>query len=254
MTPTAAADIDNSAFDRDGYLTVRRFLPDHDFQVVRENVDRFIRDVVPSMPDTDAFYQDKARPETLKQLGKMQIDPFFEALQADRRWFGVAEQLLGERPVPMGVEWFNKPPCTEHPTPPHQDNYYFKLAPPSVLTMWLALERIDDENGCIRYLPGSHRTGIRPHAATEVVGFSQGITDWGPDDEAREEAMRLEPNDLIIHHGNTVHRADPNRSSTRHRPALALVFHGISAQKDESARESYQQDLLKLQRSKGLDV
>jgi len=33
-------------------------------------------------------------------------------------------------------EWFNKPPATNHITPPHQDNYYFCLEPPNVVTIW----------------------------------------------------------------------------------------------------------------------
>jgi len=252
-TPTHSP-IDKLAFDRDGFLLVRQFLPNDGFQALRENVARFIRDVAPTMSDAEVFYQDKKRPETLKQIGKMQSDPFFKCLLEDRRWVDVAETLLGEAAVPMEVEWFNKPPNTDHPTPPHQDNYYFKLIPPNVLTMWLALETIDDENGCIRYLPGSHRADIRPHAPTNVLGFSQGITGWGPDDQAHEVAIHLQPNDLIIHHGNTVHRADPNRSPTRHRPASAVVFRGVSAQKDESAMASHQEDLRKQQRNKGLDV
>ena len=56
-------------------------------------------------------------------------------------------------------EWFNKPPGTDSPTPPHQDNYYFSLKPPNVLTIWLALDPVDDENGCLRYVAGSHRDG-----------------------------------------------------------------------------------------------
>ena len=81
-----------------------------------------------------------------------------------------------------------------------------------------------------------------------------GITDWGSADEAREVAMHLEPNALIIHHGNTVHRAAPNRSSTRHRPASALVLRGISTRKDEAASTSYDKELRKLQRAQGLRV
>ncbi len=247
-------DVDKDSYDRDGFTTVRKFLPPEVFDALRANVDRFIRDVVPTLNDAQVFYQDMARPETLKQINAMRIDPYFAAIREDPRWCDVAVTLLGEPAKAEDVEWFNKPPQTQHPTPPHQDNYYFKLEPPQVLTMWLALEPIDDENGCIRYLPGSHRKPIRPHALTEVVGFSQGITDWGPDDEAREVAMHLEPNDLIIHHGNTAHRADPNRSSTRHRPAFAMVFRGASARKNDQAAARLREEVLKQQRSKGLKV
>ena len=92
----------------------------------------------------------------------------------------------------MSVEWFNKPPGTDSPTPPHQDNYYFCLRPPSVLTIWLALDPVDEENGCLRYVAGSHRQGIRAHARSNILGFSQGISDYGDEDRAREVVVRLQ--------------------------------------------------------------
>jgi len=44
-------------------------------------LDRYIRDVVPTLPDGDAFYQDRSRPETLKQMLHMGCDPYFLSLR-----------------------------------------------------------------------------------------------------------------------------------------------------------------------------
>lgn len=131
-------------------------------------------------------------------------------------------------------------PNTEHPTPPHQDNYYFNLAPPNVLTMWLALDVVDDENGCLRYVPGSHLKGKRPHSLGKVLGFSQGINNFSQEDEDHEVKIHLQPGDLTIHHGWTIHRAFPNQSSTRPRRAFAMVFKGESCVRDETAFAEYQ--------------
>ena len=90
--------------------------------------------------------------------------------------------------------------------------------------MWLALDVVDEENGCVRYVRGSHRRGMRPHGRTGVLGFSQGITDYGqPEDLADEIAFPAQPGDLLVHHALTIHRADGNRSATRH-PTL-FGFH-----------------------------
>ena len=40
----------------------------------------------------------------------------------------------------------------------------------------------------------------------KVLGFSQGISDYGPEDEAREAVVSLQPGDLAVHHGETIHR------------------------------------------------
>ncbi len=60
--------IDRAKYDADGFLALRQFLPTDEFGQLEANLDRYIRDVVPGLPDADAFYQDKARPDTLKQL------------------------------------------------------------------------------------------------------------------------------------------------------------------------------------------
>lgn len=227
-------------YDRDGYVIVRQLLNPADFADLRGNLDRYIRDIVPGLPASDAFYDaDKSRPETLKQMQRIEQDPWFAAYLKHPSWKGLAEMLLGEEANATGAEWFNKPPATQHITPPHQDNYYFCLRPAQVLTMWLALDPVDEENGCLRYVPGSHQRGIRPHGRTKTLGFSQGILDYGDEDYATEVPIPLQPGDAVIHHGDTIHRADANTSPTRNRRSFALVFRGVSCRRDEEAFERY---------------
>lgn len=228
-----------AAYDEDGFVVIRSFLPPDELRRLQDNVDRYVREVVPGLPPSDAFFDDRARPETLKQLNRMQQDAFFQDYLREPRWVTLAESLLGEPAWSHGAEWFNKPPATVHPTPPHQDNFYFCLSPPQVLTMWLALDEVDEENGCLRYIGGSHRRGIRPHRRTQTLGFSQGISDFGDADRARETAMRASPGDLLVHHGNTIHRAEANRSAHRHRRSFAMVFRTDSAVRDEEAFQRY---------------
>jgi phytanoyl-CoA hydroxylase len=169
----------------------------------------------------------------------MTSDAYFADYANHPRWHALARALVGEGVTCMGPEWFNKPPESDSPTPPHQDNYYFNLAPPNVATIWLALDPVDDANGCLRYVAGSHRRGVRPHGRSNVLGFSQGITDYGDADRADEVAIRLQPGDAVGHSGNTIHRAEPNRSA-RHRRAFAMVFRGESCRRDEEAFARYQ--------------
>jgi phytanoyl-CoA hydroxylase len=226
-------------YDQDGFVVVRNFLDRESVQELTANLDRYIREVVPHLPAGDAFFQDRSNPQTLKQLQHMGQDAFFNDYRRHESWNQLAQLLIGEPVEAQEPEWFNKPPGTEHPTPPHQDNYYFCLRPANVATLWLALDTVDEENGCLRYVVGSHRRGIRSHAATKVLGFSQGITDYGDDDLANERKVLLQPGDLVAHHGETIHRAEPNRTSSRHRRAYAMVFRGVSCQRDEAAFARY---------------
>lgn len=241
-------------FDRDGFVVVPKFLAGDELVELCGELDRYVAEVVPTLPDSDAFYQHRDSPETLKQLQHMGNDSFFDAYRRRSRWKELAETLIGEPVNGQEPEWFNKPPGFEHPTPPHQDNFYFCLRPPNVLTLWLALDAVDEENGCLRYVPGSHRRGIRPHGASEVLGFSQGIPDYGPADRDAERAVCLQAGDLVAHHGETIHRADPNRSADRQRRAFAMVFRGVSCRRDADAYARYQAALHEQHETMGLQV
>ncbi len=230
---------ERQSFHNQGFVVVTQLLAREEFSELARNLDRYIREVVPTLPEADAFYQDRQRPETLKQLQHMEQDDFFDSYRNHPKWIELAEALLGESVAIQGPEWFNKPPGTEHSTPPHQDNYYFNLKPANVLTIWMAIEAVDEENGCLRYLPGSHTQGIRPHQATQTLGFSQGVADYLPEESEREAVVCLEPGDVVVHHGNTIHSAQANRSATRHRPAFAMVVQGVSCRLDEEGFARY---------------
>ena len=232
------------AFDREGFVVVRNFLPPDEFAQLTDNLDRYLRDVVPNVPHHGAFYHDNSRPETLKQVQHMaQFDPFFEEYRTNPRWQALARAILGEAVNTQQPEWFNKPPGIDHPTPPHQDNYYFNLKPPNTASIWMALDPVDEENGCLRYVIGSHLKGIRPHDQTSVLGFSQGVSDFSDADEDAEVAVSLQPADAVVHHCEAIHRADANRSPTRHRRAFAIVYQGVSCKVDAEGRAKYEQAL-----------
>jgi phytanoyl-CoA hydroxylase len=228
------------SYDKDGFVVIPQFLKGDEFAELQQNLDRYVREVVPHLPDADAFYHDRERPETLKQLHRMDCDPYFSDYAKNPKWTALGEALIGEAGGAQSMEWFNKPPAITHITPPHQDNYYFCLAPANVVTIWLALDPVDTENGCLTYVSGSHLSGFRDHAKSKVLGFSQGITGYSADDFGREVAVPLQPGDVVAHHGMTIHRADANISQTRQRRSLAMVFKGISCQRDETAFARYQ--------------
>ena len=183
------------------------------------------------MPREHVFFEDKSDPATLKQLQQMfAYDAYFNSLMFDSRFERLAAEILQTDVRGINMQYFNKPPSVNQPTPPHQDGFYFMLEPPEAVTMWLALEPVDEENGCIRYVRGSHTQGLRPHARTDVLGFSQGITDYGTvADTTNEVAIPAGAGDLLVHHALTIHRADGNQSDTRSRRALGLIYYSTRA-------------------------
>ena len=230
-------------FDRDGFVLMEGFLTSGEAAEINDRIQRFIDEVLPRAPERTAFYEDTDDPESIKRLQNMSdLDPYFEELFRFDRFTELSGFLLADEVVPKNPQWFNKPARVGGVTPPHQDGFYFMLEPNEAVTLWIALDDIDEENGCMRYVRGSHRRGMRPHRTSNILGFSQGVSDYSDDDRELEVAMRARPGDLFAHHSMIIHRADANRSDRR-RAALGLVYFAARARKDEEKAERYRQEL-----------
>lgn len=220
------------SFQRDGYVYLPGFLNAAEVEQLHAELSRFIDKVAPTMPAEEVFFENKKDRSTLKQLQRMfQYDAFFQRMMFGSKFEDLAATLL-EHPVRgINMQYFNKPPQVGQATPPHQDGYYFQLEPQEAVTMWLALERADETNGCVRYLRGSHLRGMRPHARTGTLGFSQGISDFGTEaDHEHAVVFPAEAGDLLVHHAMTVHWADSNRSVDRNRRAMGFIYYSQVAQ------------------------
>jgi phytanoyl-CoA hydroxylase len=232
-----------SSFEADGFVAMSGFFDAEELRGIESALAHFIDDRITHLPTEDVFYEDKAHPESLKQIQRMhEHDEFFAAFfEGQPRQ--LAEELLGEPVVGKNMQYFNKPPGIGQATPAHQDGQYFMLQPCHAVTMWMALDPVDEENGCVRYLRGSHHDGLRLHERTQTLGFSQGITDFGNDETREEVPCPAKPGDLLAHHALTVHRADANLSPNRSRRALGFIFYGESSREDTDAHEEYQRNL-----------
>ena len=231
-------------FEQQGFVKIPGFLSAAEVSNCLGELDRYISEIVPSLPAEHVFYEQRGDRSSLKQLQRMhEYDAWFGGLFAGKP-VDLARELLGSEVTGQNMQYFNKPPGVGRPTPPHQDGYYFKLDPPEALTMWLALDEADEENGCVRYVRGSHLRGMRLHGLTGTLGFSQGMTDFGTEqDLADEVTATASPGDLLAHHALTIHRASDNRTADRPRRALGFIYYSIEARQNLAAAEEYREQL-----------
>lgn len=234
-------------FREDGYVRVPGFL---DADAIASVLDR-IADIksgkIGGIPREKLYYEDMRSPDSLKQVQELfRWDGLFHALMFDGPAIELARLLLEDEVVGRNMQYFDKPPGVGQATPPHQDGFYFMLQPCEAVTLWVALEPVDEETGCVRYLRGSHRAGLQPHAPSGTLGFSQAVTNHERLCGRYEEvALPAEPGTLLAHHALTVHRADRNRSVTRTRRALGFIYYAARATEDTARHAAYQRQLAK---------
>ena len=222
------------AFDRDGYVVLRSFMTQEQIDQINQRIEALI-ERAPKLDGLGAFYEQAGDRSSIMRLQSIeQFDGVLRGLYHGDQLRTLAGDMLQTPSHPTSLQWFGKPSRIGGPTPPHQDGFYFQLEPSEALTFWLSLDHADEGNGCVRYIPGSHKGGFRPHTVSDVVGFSRGITDYGDADYAVEQAVVTAPGDMIIHHCDIIHRAD-NNESDRSRPALGMVFYSDRARQSESA-------------------
>jgi phytanoyl-CoA hydroxylase len=154
------------------------------------------------------------------------LDPFRDAIRHSSLG-PLAAALLGE-PVTLfqdNLIW--KTPGTTERVQWHQDYAYWPLSAPRGVTFWLALDDADDDNGCLRYIPGTHALGERQPTNFITPGDASWRQDLPPLSwEAREHQAISAParaGTLLAHHPLTWHMSPPNPSA-RHRRAWSMTW------------------------------
>lgn len=156
----------------------------------------------------------------------MRNDPFWVRLVSDARLLDLAQRFVGPDIALFSSHYFCKMPGTGRPGVPwHQDGSYWPLWPMDAVTLWLAVDRSDVENGCLKVVRGSHRMSLtRPGGREQHAGFGT-----HSDEEARELGelvnVELNPGDASVHHPNLVHSSGPNCSEPpRRRCGLSIRY------------------------------
>jgi len=124
----------------------------------------------------------------------------------------VLEELLGAEV--MGHRQFNirpKLPGQETTTVPwHQDSAYYgpHTVDDTIFTVWAPLVEVDQANGCMQVVPGSHRGGLRAHDTEQTEAAFLCLR--GEPDPATVLTVPMVPGDVLIMHNLLWHRSLPN--------------------------------------------
>ncbi len=190
-------------YERDGYVLFPNVLD---------------ADLIQEASDHVAWLQEKnpdLRPEQFHNW-LMTNDPFWVRLISDDRLLDIAEQFIGPNIALFASHYISKPPYDGQPVLWHQDGSYWPLEPMEVITLWLAVDDSDTENGCMRVIPGTHTLDLQEmKPRTDVANVLSSGMDPEMVDESKAVDFILKAGGVSVHHPNIIHGSNANNSSRR---------------------------------------
>ena len=165
--------------------------------------------------------QDNARP-ILEINQTVELEPRLANTLTFRRCAALAERLLS-RPVEHRFDHaIYKPPFNGAATSWHQDEAYALERKYVSAHLWVPLQDVTRDMGCMEFIPGSHRGELGRHHRRDRLRDSHAL-ELVDLDTSQAVACPIRAGDATVHFPRTVHYTGPNRTGTP-RMAWSLEF------------------------------
>jgi ectoine hydroxylase-related dioxygenase (phytanoyl-CoA dioxygenase family) len=212
-----------------GYLAGIRVLTDEQIEVLRAELAELID---PAHPGHHFFYEfhsnESTDPSTVlfHALGAWRITPGFHDLLWNPSFMVPASQLLGGRVRFWHDQLFCKPGHHGGVVAWHQDySYWTRTQPMAHLSCWIGLDDSTRQNGCVHYVPGSHRWNLLPITglANDMHSIESVLTEEHKV-KFKPVPIELKKGECSFHHPLMVHGSFENRSDSPRRGTVINVF------------------------------
>ena len=198
----------------------------------------------PNHPDHDLFYEFHSNESTdpdrivFHSLGHWRMTPGFHDILWNPAFLMAAHQLLGEKGVRFWHDQlFCKPAKHGGVVAWHQDfSYWTRTTPMQHLTVWVGLDDVTQENGCMQYIPGSHRWGLldKPVLTGDMVGLKAFLNEEQTKQLDHPTPIEMKKGFASFHHPLLVHGSFENNSDRPRRAFVLNVFaDGTCSKTDE---------------------
>jgi len=230
-------------FHANGYVSGIPMLNDAQTEALRTDLTALTD---PRHPGHHLFYEfhsnESTDPSTvlLHALGAWRISPAFHDLLWNPAFLVPAAQLLGGRVRFWHDQLFCKPARHGGVVAWHQDySYWTRTQPMAHLSCWIALDDSRLENGCVHYVPGSHRWNLLP--ITGLANNMQAIEAVLTNEQKQQfkpVAIELKTGEASFHHPLMIHGSFENTSERPRRGAVINVFRdGVRSASDQPLLE-----------------
>jgi len=188
-------------------------------QATLVRIDELYQKLLEDNKDTPDFSADFILGPHLNAHGSYGVkgDPEWLELARIPEILDMIEQLIGGDFVLWGVTIFGKPARIGKATPWHQDGDYYPIEPLETITVWISLDGSTPQQGCMKFIPGSHREHkIYKHHFEHRDDYTLAqVIDDGQVDLSQARDIVLEPGQISLHDVYLVHGSDANHSSRR---------------------------------------
>lgn len=177
---------------------------------------------------------------SLRLFNSHKHDSFSRQLMKHAIVRGALAQLMGKEAVCVQSMYFYKEPGSPGQAS-HQDYYYIKNDPMTMIAAWTAMEeRVDEENGCLWVMPGTHKLGLLPHGAVKNLNEHEQWTEETEGiDTSNQIPVIMEKGDILFFSELLIHSSNKNRSQNRWR--RSYVCHYIREDSSVLHREDLRQ-------------
>lgn len=231
------------SYNSNGYLAGIKMLEDEQIEVLRAELDQLAD---PAHPGNQLFYEyhsnESTDPEKIlfHALGGWRISPGFHDLLWNPAFLLAASQLL-EGPVRFWHDQiFYKPAHHGGVVSWHQDySYWTRTKPMAHLSCWIGLDESTRENGCVHYVPGSHKWNLLPITglADDMKSIESVLTEEQKQG-FKPVAIELRQGEASFHHPLMVHGSFENQTDRPRRATVINVFRdGVKSASDNPPLE-----------------
>ena len=231
-------------FNENGYLQGIRLLDDKQIDVLREELDKIIN---PAHPAHHLFYEynsnESSDPNEIlfHALGAWRLSPAFHDLLWNPPFVVAASQLLGGAVRFWHDQLFVKPARHGGVVIWHQDySYWTRTKPLAHLTCWIGLDDSTLDNGCLHYIPRSHRWNLLPRKnfASNMNVIKNALTEEQKQ-EFKPVPIELKKGECSFHHPLMMHGSYANNSDKPRRAAVINVIRdGVVSDSNEPLLEN----------------
>ena len=218
-----------------GYLVVKQVLTTEDMAAVSTRTDEIVKNPATATSGVSVGHEGDTIADKSSLAAKnnavrgtaflVRFDPVFQMFTRNTKILELVRGLLGLEIKLFRDQMLLKPPGGQA-KPVHQDQSYFRVQPmDDLVTAWVALDDATRENGCMCYVPGSHKHGIfevdkDPDRPVHHIPNTRGV---GLPDPVY---CPVPAGSIIFHHGCTLHSSDVNRTDSWRR---AVILHFTTA-------------------------